>query len=130
MAHRLRSPPCSLSNLPAGLGADRPGLAGAGHPALDGPARGGQALAADGKRIRGANRLAAAGQHWETVTLVSVINSSPRTSIGIRTRAVTGRASLDRIAKRRFAARAPTAMGLGKVHVRVRVVCDNRVAAL
>ena len=29
-----------------------------------------QALAADGKRIRGANRLTAEGLHWETVTLV------------------------------------------------------------
>ncbi|MCY4597144.1 MAG: DUF4338 domain-containing protein, partial [Bryobacterales bacterium] len=34
-----------------------------------------QALAADGKRIRGANRLTAEGLHWETVTLVEHVTS-------------------------------------------------------
>ena len=36
-----------------------------------------QALAADGKRIRGANRLAAEGCHWETVTLVEHVTGVP-----------------------------------------------------
>ena len=40
-----------------------------------------QALAGDGKRMRGANRLAAGGQHWETVTLVD-----HRTGIAVASR--------------------------------------------
>ena len=43
-----------------------------------------QALAADGKRIRGANRLAAAGQHWETVTLVEHATGQPVASRSYR----------------------------------------------
>ena len=42
------------------------------------------ALAADGKRIRGANRLTAAGQHWETVTLVAHSTGHPLASRSYR----------------------------------------------
>ena len=42
------------------------------------------ALAGDGKRIRGANRLSAAGQHWETVTLVDHSTGIPVASRSYR----------------------------------------------
>ena len=41
-------------------------------------------LAADGKRIRGANRLAPEGTHWETVTLVDHATGVPVASRGYR----------------------------------------------
>ena len=43
-----------------------------------------QALAADGKRIRGANRLTAEGLHWETVTLVEHVTGLPLASRSYR----------------------------------------------
>lgn len=43
-----------------------------------------RALAGDGKRIRGANRLAGAGQHWETVTLVDHASGRPVASRSYR----------------------------------------------
>ena len=43
-----------------------------------------RALAADGKRIRGANRLTAAGLHWETVTLVEHVSGLPVASRSYR----------------------------------------------
>jgi len=43
-----------------------------------------RALAADGKRIRGANRLTAEGLHWETVTLVEHVSGLPVASRSYR----------------------------------------------
>ena len=43
-----------------------------------------RALAADGKRIRGANRLTAEGLHWETVTLVDHATGVPVASRSYR----------------------------------------------
>ncbi len=43
-----------------------------------------RALAADGKRIRGANRLNGRGQHWETVTLVEHSSGLPVASRSYR----------------------------------------------
>ena len=43
-----------------------------------------KALAADGKRIRGANRMAAEGEHWETVTLVEHVKGIPVASRSYR----------------------------------------------
>ncbi len=42
------------------------------------------ALAGDGKRLRGANRLSGAGQHWETVTLVDHCSGVPVASRSYR----------------------------------------------
>lgn len=43
-----------------------------------------QALAGDGKRIRGANRLSGEGEHWETVTLVDHASGMPVASRSYR----------------------------------------------
>ena len=43
-----------------------------------------QALAGDGKRIRGANRFAADGEHWETITLVDHATGMPVASRSYR----------------------------------------------
>ena len=42
------------------------------------------ALAGDGKRIRGANRMAPQGEHWETVTLVDHASGTPVASRSYR----------------------------------------------
>ena len=59
-------------DLPASAGGGGGGDLGTRHPTLDAaalPAQAAGSLAGDGKRIRGANRLAGEGLHWETVTL-------------------------------------------------------------